>query len=257
MVSRPPSPVRTIFFDAGNTLVRMNYATIGGALARHGLTAGGDADAVQRAEWRARVRLDEFLQSQRAPGTEASGTADLYLALILEELGARDPALVTALTAWRRTYNLPVGIWNVADPEAEAALRLARGAGLGTAVISNSNGSIRAILEDLGLAAHLDFVIDSSEVGVEKPDARIFRLALERAGVAPAAAVYVGDLYSIDVRGARAAGMPAVLLDPGGWWGARDCPTASGVLAAVRLILEGPPLTPAGSRRDSGGARRR
>lgn len=235
MVSSPAPPVRAVFFDAGNTLVRMNYAAIGHALARHGGPA--DTAAIQRAEWRARVRLDEVLRLRRVPGTEAPDTADLYLELILEELGASEPALVSALAAWRRTYNRPVGIWTVADPEAEPALRLARGAGLGTAVISNSNGSIRSILDDLGLGPHLDFVIDSSEVGVEKPDTRIFRLALERAGVSPAAAVYVGDLYSVDVLGARAAGIPAVLLDPGGCWGLRDCPTAPGVMAAVQLIL--------------------
>jgi len=75
------------------------------------------------------------------------------------------------------------------------------------------------------------------EVGVEKPDPRIFGLALARAGLAPGEAAYVGDLYSVDVRGARAAGMGAVLLDPGGHWGARDCPMAPDPLAAVQLIL--------------------
>jgi FMN phosphatase YigB (HAD superfamily) len=104
-------------------------------------------------------------------------------------------------------------------------------------VISNSNGSIRSILSSLGLVEHLDFVLDSHEVGVEKPDPKIFQLALSRAGVAPTEAAYVGDLYSIDVRGARAAGMRAVLLDPGGHWGPRDCPTAPDLLSAIREIL--------------------
>jgi putative hydrolase of the HAD superfamily len=75
-------------------------------------------------------------------------------------------------------------------------------------------------------------------VGVEKPDARIFQLALQQAGLGAGEAVYVGDLYSIDVLGARGAGLTAVLLDPGAGWGARDCPTAPDVLAAVRLILD-------------------
>jgi FMN phosphatase YigB (HAD superfamily) len=74
---------------------------------------------------------------------------------------------------------------------------------------------------------------------VEKPDPRIFRLALERAGVGPDEAVYVGDLYSVDIRGARAAGIEAVLLDPGRHWGPRDCRTAHDVLAATRLVLRG------------------
>jgi putative hydrolase of the HAD superfamily len=114
-----------------------------------------------------------------------------------------------------------------------------REAGLGAGVISNSNGSARRILQSLGLARYLDFVLDSAEVGVEKPDPRIFRLALERAGVRPPEAVYVGDLYSVDVLGARGVGMPAILLDPGGHWGARDCPMAPDVLSAVRMALRG------------------
>src|SRR5207249_7264682 len=97
------------------------------------------------------------------------------------------------------------------------------------------NGTIRAILQTLGLLPYLAFVLDSTEVGVEKPHPRIFQLAVEQARVTPREAVYVGDLYSVDVRGARAAGLDAILLDPGGLWGERDCPRAPDVLAAVRL----------------------
>jgi putative hydrolase of the HAD superfamily len=158
---------------------------------------------------------------------------------MLEELGVRDREVAVAIGAWRRGYNPPVGIWGLADPEAEPALALARSAGLSAGVISNSNGAIRAILDGLGLTRHLDFVLDSSEVGVEKPDPRIFRLALERAGVPAAEAVYVGDLYSVDVLGARAAGLGAVLLDPGACWGPRDCPAARTVLDAVKLVIAG------------------
>lgn len=233
----PPLPLRAVFFDAGNTLIRMDYAVIARELVARGV-AVSPAD-VERADWRARVRLDPTLVGTRgsAVSTETPDAAGRYLRFILEELGVRSEALVADLGAWRLTYNLPVGLWNVAEPDAAAALRLVRQAGLGAAVISNSNGSVRSILEALGLAVHLDFVLDSAEVGVEKPNARIFRLALERSGLEPGQAVYVGDLYSVDVLGARAAGLPAVLLDPGGCWGGRDCPTASSVLHAVRVVL--------------------
>jgi putative hydrolase of the HAD superfamily len=239
MSGRSASPIRAIFFDAGNTLLRMNYPAIAAELAARGIRV--TPEHVQRAEWRARVRLDEALLSRRAPGTstETPATAGRYLRFLLEELGVTDEAIVRGLTEWRRAYNPPVGLWNVRDPDAPAALSLVRGAGLRAAVISNSNGSIHSILEALGLAAHLDFVLDSFLVGVEKPDPRIFRLALERAGLEPAQAVYVGDLYSIDVVGARAAGMGAVLLDPGECWGARDCPAAPDLMAAVRMVVDG------------------
>lgn len=229
--------IRSVFFDAGNTLLRMNYPVIAAELARHGVTAA--PGEVQRAEWRARVRLDAEVFAPLPPGvsTESRSSAGRYVRYLLEELGVRDEGIVGAVLEWRRGYNLPVGLWNTPEPRAAPALRLARERGLRAAVISNSNGSVRSILESLGLARHLEFVLDSFEVGVEKPDPRIFGLALERAGVRPAEAVYVGDLYSVDVRGARGAGMGAVLLDPGGHWGPRDCPTAPDALAAVELIL--------------------
>ena len=57
-------------------------------------------------------------------------------------------------------------------------------------------------------------VIDSALFGAEKPDPAIFRAALEALRVAPGEALYVGDLYEVDVLGANAAGIPAVLLAP-------------------------------------------
>ena len=226
-------PARAIFFDAGNTLIRMDGAAIVAELARQG--ASRTLEDYRRAEWRARVRLDASFDA--GASTEHPATGERYLDFVLDELAVHDEAARAAMGRWRRGYNPPKGLWTELEPEAEAALRLARDAGLRTAVISNSNGTIADILAELGLARHVEFIIDSSKVGVEKPDPRIFRLALERAGVAADESVYVGDLYSIDVVGARAAGLRAILMDPGACWGARDCPTALTVLDAVRQVV--------------------
>ena len=230
-------PVRAIFFDAGNTLIRMDYAAIAGALARHGIRVA--PDALARAEARARVRLDTEVLTPlgRSASTESRTIGERYLAFVLEHAGVADAPVVSAIAEWRRTYNQPFGLWTVVEPAAERALAAARAAGLGTAVVSNSNGSVRRILESLGLTRYLDFVIDSGEVGIEKPDPRIFAIAVERAGVDPVDAVYIGDLYAVDVVGARAAGLDVILLDPAGCWGERDCPSAPDVLAAVRLVV--------------------
>jgi putative hydrolase of the HAD superfamily len=225
-MNRSGSSLRAVIFDAGNTLLRMDYGVIAEHLRGRGRAAS--PAQVEDAELRARVRLDPHL----APGagsTESSITHGRYLRYLLEHLAVTDDAEIEAIARWRRGYNPPVGLWNRADPDALAALRR---------VISNSNGSVRSILEETGLAAHLDFIIDSSVVGVEKPDPRIFHLGLREAGVAPVEAVYVGDLYSVDVLGARAAGLDGILLDPRGFWGPRDCRLARGLAEAVRLALE-------------------
>ena len=230
-------PVRAVIFDAGNTLLRMNYRVIAEHLGTRGRAAS--LEQVEEAELRARVRLDPHL----APGagsTESTVTHGRYLRYLLENLAITDEAEIEAIARWRRGYNPPVGLWTRADPEALAAIRRVREAGLVAGVISNSNGSVRAILEEMGLAAHLDFIIDSSVVGVEKPDPRIFHLGLREAGVAAVEAVYVGDLYSVDVLGARAAGLDGILLDPRGFWAPRDCRLARGLADAVALALGSP-----------------
>jgi putative hydrolase of the HAD superfamily len=229
------SPVRAIIFDAGNTLLRMNYGIIADLLRTRGRATS--LEEVEEAELRARVRLDPHL-APGASSTESAVTHGRYLRYLLEHLAITDEAEIDAIARWRRGYNLPVGLWNRADPEAIGAIRRVREAGLVAGVISNSNGSVRSILEETGLAAHLHFIIDSSVVGVEKPDPRIFLLGLREAGVTPAEAVYVGDLYSVDVLGARAAGLDGILLDPRGFWAPRDCRLARGLDEAVRLALE-------------------
>ena len=226
--------MRAVIFDAGNTLLRMNYAIITEQLGTRGRRV--TVEEVEEAELRARVRLDPHL----APGssTESTVTHGRYLRYLLEHLAITEEAEIDAIARWRRGYNLPVGLWNRADPEAIEAVRRVRAAGLVAGVISNSNGSVRSILEETGLAAHLHFILDSSVVGLEKPDPRIFALGLRAAGVTAAEAIYVGDLYSVDVLGARGAGLDGILLDPGGFWGARDCRRARGLGEAVRLALE-------------------
>src|SRR5262245_18865279 len=236
-MSPPASPRRpvphAVIFGAGNTLIRMNYAAIAAHLADRGHPATDTR--VREAEVRARVRLDVHL----APGasTESGAIHRLYMHYLLEHLGITDADEVEAIARWRREYNRPLGLWNRADPDAATALARIRRSGRVVGVISNSDGSARAILEAVGLAGHLDFVIDSAVVGVEKPDPHIFAIALREAGVSAAEAVYVGDLYSVDVLGARSAGLDAILLDPLGLWAPRDCRLAAGLADAVHAIL--------------------
>ena len=196
-VTLPRDLSRAILFDAGNTLVRMNYAAIADRLAAlgHEVTPA----AVQRAEWRARVRFDEGVLARPGTSTESSGSRAAYLTFLLQELEISHASTVRAMAEWREAYNAPVGIFDVADPEGPEAVALARNAGLGVGVISNSNGTVRELLDTLGLGRHLDFVIDSFEVRVEKPDPGSSGWPSSAREIAPDQAVYVGDLYSVDV----------------------------------------------------------
>src|SRR3989442_14510223 len=167
----PPTerPIRAVFFDAGNTLLRMNYAVIAAELVGHGVRVA--PEEVQRAEWRARVRLDDQVLARSRPGdsTESRASADRYLRYVLEELGVADAATIDKVAEWRRTYNRPVGVWNTADPQAPDALALVRQAGLRADVSSHSHGSVRSTLNSLELAHHLDSVVQSAAVGGREP----------------------------------------------------------------------------------------
>lgn len=70
-------------------------------------------------------------------------------------------------------------------------------------------------LRTCGLDSLVDALVVSEDVGISKPDPGIFRVALDRLGIAPAEAVMVGDSWSADVLGARAAGIRAVWFNPG------------------------------------------
>jgi len=224
--------IRAVFFDAGNTLLELNYGVIADRLRAEGHAVS--PEAVRAAEYRARIRLDPHL----GPGasTESRDVFRLYTGYLLEGLGIARDGAADRLCEALREYNPPVGLWNLPAPEARAVLEGLAARGLRIAVVSNSNGSVEAILREVGLLDRLDAVVDSAVVGIEKPDPRIFRRAARALGIEPGEAVHVGDLYSVDVLGARAAGCRAILLDPVGAWPPLDCPTAVDLPAAVRLL---------------------
>ena len=225
-------PIRALLFDAGYTLLEMDYGALTVQLRARGYHR--DEAVVVEAERRARMRLEVERAAQPAAGRTGEGR---YLRYLLEHLAITDESERSAIAEWRRAFNPPIGLCHRADGEAVRALERAREVGCVVGVISNSNGSVRRALEEAGLGAHLDFEIDSTVVGIAKPDPRVFVLGLEAAGVAPDEACYIGDSYFVDVIGARRAGLDAVLFDPGRVWGPRDCPIATGLSDAVEGAL--------------------
>ncbi|MGI8709576.1 MAG: HAD family hydrolase, partial [Acidimicrobiales bacterium] len=79
-------------------------------------------------------------------------------------------------------------------------------------------------------------VIDSGTFGVAKPDPAISALALDSVGVDAARAVHVGDTFQYDVRGARAAGVHPVLVDPLGLRTDTDCDRIASLTEVATLL---------------------
>jgi REG-2-like HAD superfamily hydrolase len=85
--------------------------------------------------------------------------------------------------------------------------------GLKVGVVSNWSARLPRLLDDLGIAQHVDFVLCSAIERLEKPDPLIFEKALRLAGVRPDEALHAGDDYEKDLLGPRRVGMRSILVD--------------------------------------------
>ena len=200
-------PLRAVLFDAGNTLLFLDHdrmaAAVGAALGVP--LTGARLAAASRTAARA---------MEQGRNTDRERTASYLEALFL---GAGIPAgRLDEVRACLARLHGERHLWSGIAEDAHDALGRLRDAGLRLGVVSNSDGRVDEALEAAGLRSYFDVVVDSTLAGVEKPDPAIFRPALAALGVPAAAALYVGDLYEVDVIGARAAGLAAVLLLPAG-----------------------------------------
>jgi FMN phosphatase YigB (HAD superfamily) len=107
-------------------------------------------------------------------------------------------------------------LWDYVPAHVPVALTALRERGFRLGVVSNANGRMPEKLVRLGLAGQFDTIVDSGIEGVEKPDPRLFDIALARMGADRARTVFVGDLYHIDVVGAQRAELSPVLVDKAG-----------------------------------------
>jgi len=210
--------VRAVVFDLGNTLMGIDHALLADALTRAGVAV--DERAARVAEIRTRPRIDAVLAT--AARREGPEILHAFMGFFLDEVRSglsADDAVRAALGAeWPK-------LWRRVAPDVRPTLDSLRRGGRRLAVVSNTmDGRARDRLAGASLLDALEFVVDSHETGIEKPDPRIFAHAVGRLGLAPRACLYVGDLYSVDVVGARAAGMHAALIDPMDVWGHVDAP---------------------------------
>jgi putative hydrolase of the HAD superfamily len=221
-ITTPP----VITFDAGQTLVDLDLDFLARRLSERGLEVAPRAlAAAAPGAWQ---RYDELVDA---------GTGRAWHALmttLLEGAGARD---VEPVVAWLWSEQPRANLWRRPITEmVDLARELAR-SGARLAVLSNSEGRLAELLEEISIADPFAVVVDSGKVGIEKPDRRIFDYTLAALGGEGVDPIHIGDSWAADIVGARDAGWRAI------WYGRGVRPTgdpriASAVdAAAVRAAL--------------------
>ncbi|GIU96724.1 MAG: hypothetical protein KatS3mg013_0527 [Actinomycetota bacterium] len=205
--------VRAVFFDVGETLVHPapSFAErFAAVLAREGVARPLDAVVAASA-----VVGDRFLEAARAeerwttsPERSARFWLDVY-ARMLERLGLPSSDGLRDLLYREFTDPASYELFEDVVPTLDALGD--RGALLG--IVSNFEAWLEDLLERLGVRERFPVRVISGIEGVEKPDPALWRRALERAGIEPEAAAFVGDSPALDVEPAAALGMRAVLID--------------------------------------------
>ena len=230
--------VDLLCLDAGNTVIFLDHARLA-ALVRG---AGHDvlAEELVRTEGEAKALAEtgELLDVPWAyrdrPGAVGWGRMVGTIALRAGLDASKVPELLD--TAW--PIHEKTNLWCKVPDGLGAALDAIRALGVKVAIISNSEGMLDRLFTDLGVLRHFDLVVDSGRVGVEKPDPRIFQIALERFGVPASGALHLGDMFATDVLGARAAGIRTALIDPFEHYAGRhaEVPRVPGVVEVARAI---------------------
>ncbi len=199
-----------ILLDVGGVLVLPDPTVLGPLLAVY----DGDTSVASHR----RAHYAAMAAKSRVGSLE--GEWSDYDRAYVEAVGVSTPDIdeaVVVLAATRSPY-----LWRWPIPESVAALGDLHRRGRLIGVVSNAAGQVEAMLRRVGIchvgdgdAVPVRCVIDSHVVGIAKPDPRIFDHALVHfEGVDRSEITYVGDSVTMDVGGARAAGLRPVLFDP-------------------------------------------
>jgi HAD superfamily hydrolase (TIGR01509 family) len=212
------APITAVLFDYGNTLITFArpaealdraYAEIARHLRDHGLAPPAPGVLLHEVHDRVEAELAAHVRSGTLEEIDLVAAARRAYG----DLGLRpdpdvlDEALRVEQEAWWEGVSL--------DPQAIPTLTELRRRGLRIGLCSNAPYRIRSMHDQLvhfGLAELFDAVTFSAAVGWRKPSPRMFEAALAALGQPAARTVMVGDSENDDVNGARAVGMPAVLL---------------------------------------------
>ena len=205
-------PIQAILFDVGNTLLFPDYEkTLAPLFVRNVHPTQAQLQSSERV---ARQETDLMVSRTRKVDQQYW---EVYYSHLLHQLGLSDVSLRLELVSLARTSSN----WSRMNPgtleilgELKQKYRLA--------AISNSDGHMAERLASFGFTNYFEQVIDSGNVGFEKPAPQIFQAALKAMSVVAEESVYVGDIYSVDYLGAQNAGMHAILMDVAGVYATRN-----------------------------------
>jgi putative hydrolase of the HAD superfamily len=227
---------RLVCLDAGFTVlspIRSLSEALRGVLAQHGHEVS-DEELHRAWEVANQWFSEDYHRSDNdtwADDARIDATWRQYHAVMLAELGLEDlhHRLIDTILAAQYAPDS----WELYS-DVRPTVRELRAAGLKLGIVSDWGSNLLPIVEGLGLAADLDFVLASGAVKISKRDPALFRLAAERAGVDPGEALMVGDTLMSDVEGAQAAGMDGVLLRRPEWRDShRPAPPGTRVIASL------------------------
>jgi len=204
------TPVRAIFFDIGDTLV-YDIPSVEERLWTASLDCGIDyprtglSGALRVAETYA---LKEYVRG-RPPETPEVAIEMLRSLLIFAGIESPSDDTLAALAA---SY-AQIPFRRVLQDEAIALLDELRRRGFKLGIVSDWEDTLEDLLRELGVMERVDALAVSAIVGVTKPDPRIFQAALDQAGASAEESLHIGDYLELDIAGAHAAGMQALLFD--------------------------------------------
>lgn len=208
-----------LLLDAGGTLLFMDQDY----LSRLADTQGFQVEAKRFYDGHFRLVhwFDTYVRiHQRFP----SGLTTSYPQILLRSVGlSEEGAERTAQVAEARHEQR--NLWGFTFPWVVETLGQLRGEGYRMSIISNSDGRLEQELHDMRMEGYFERVYDSEVVGVRKPEPGIYELALRELGLRSEEALFVGDMFHIDIWGANRQGVPGLHLDPlglyEGWPGTR------------------------------------
>lgn len=250
-MTKPKHQIKGLLFDAGGILISIDFDILAKILLE--LVSKYDTDAkpltipcsthFEKAEQLARPLLDALLQKA---SSEVSSTRLQFLTYIwniaweMASPGTQSPSADSILfKEWAATIEAKhqsENLWQRMIPGTREALEKIQARGLVMGVVSNADGRVEEILKKVGVAQFFSIIVDSHIEKVEKPNPEIFIRALKRLNLKAEETIYIGDFYSIDVIGARKAGLGAVLMDPADAWQKDDVPKISSLDKFAELI---------------------